>query len=57
MAPSAYLASLHVTSALVEAILPATFTTSEPSLLDNIVSYWSKDHDFQRPVGVLAVGA
>ena len=46
VAPSAYLASLDATSALVEAILPVTFTSSKPSLLDDVVSCWLKGHDF-----------
>ena len=58
MAPSAYLASLQVTSVLVEAILLVTFTSSEPSLLDDVVSWWLKGHgfhDFQPPVGVCVI--
>ena len=55
VAPSAYLTSLHATSALVEAILPVTFTFSKPSLLDEVVSRWSKGNDFQPSVGVCAI--
>ena len=42
VAPSAYLhvALLHVTSALTEAILPMTFTSSEPNLLHDVLSHW-----------------
>ena len=55
VAPSAYLASLHTTSVLVEAILPVvTFTSSEPSLLD-VLSHWSVGHDFKPPVGAGAL--
>ena len=54
-APSAYLASLHATSALVEAILPVTLTSSKPSLLDDVLSRWSEGHDFQPPAGVGAL--
>ena len=53
-APSAYLALLHATSTLVEAILPVTFISFRPSLLDDVLSCWSKGHDFQTPVGVCA---
>ena len=36
VAPSAYLASLHVTSTLVEAILLVTFPSSEQCFLDDV---------------------
>ena len=53
--PSAYLASLHATSALLEAFLLVTFTSFDPSLLDDVLSCLSKGHDFQPLVGVGAL--
>ena len=50
VAPSAYLASLHATSALVKVILPVSLPSSEPSPFDDALSYWSEGHDFQPPV-------
>ena len=55
VAPSAYLASLHATSALVKVILPVSLPSFEPSLFDDALSYWSECHDFQPPVGVDAL--
>ena len=55
VAPSAYLASLHATSALVKVILPVSLPSFEPSLFDDALSYWSEGHDFQPPVGVDAI--
>ena len=51
VAPSAYFASLHATSALVKVILPVSLPSFEPSLFDHALSYWSEGHDFQPPVG------
>ena len=55
VAPSAYLASLHATSALVKVILPVSLPSSEPSLFDGDLSYWSEGHDFQPLDGVDAL--
>ena len=52
VAPSAYLALLHAISAFVKVILPVSLPSSEPSLFDDALSYWSEGHDFQLPVGV-----
>ena len=55
VAPSACLASMHATSPMVEAILLVNFTSSEPSLLDDVLSHWSKVHYLQPPVSVVAL--
>ena len=41
VAPITYLASLHATSAMVEALLLVNFTSTKPSLLDDVFSCWS----------------
>ena len=39
----------------VKAFLPVTFTASKASLLDDVLSRWSKGHDFQLQAGVRAL--
>ena len=52
VASSAYLASLHATSALVKVILLVSLPSFEPSLFHDALSYWSEGHDFQPPVEI-----
>ena len=52
---STYLASLYATSDLVKVILPVSLPSSEPSLIDDTLSYWFEGRDFQLPVEVDAL--
>ena len=45
VAPSAYLASLRVTSVLVEAMLLVAFPSSKPCLLGGVLLHWLEGHD------------
>ena len=51
VASSAYLASLHATMTLVEAILLLNISSSMASLQGDALSCWSKGHNFQPPDG------
>ena len=48
VAPSAYLASVHASSALVHNILSSSPSSTTPSL-DDALSCWSEGHDFEPP--------
>ena len=49
VASSAFLASMNVNAALVEAILPITLTSSTSPLMEDALSNWLVGHDSQPP--------
>ena len=51
VAPSAYLASLHMSTALVHTILPVYLSSPNPISSDDALSKWSNGHDFNPPAG------
>ena len=50
-APSAFLASLHATSDLVEAILPVQLRANYLPILSDAINIWSASRDLQLPMG------
>ena len=50
VAPSAYLASLHASFALIQTILPVQLSSFTPISLADTLSSWSVSHDFMPPV-------
>ena len=49
LAPSAFLASMNMNAALVEAILPTTLCSSTSPLMEDALSNWLVGHDSQPP--------